>query len=84
MIEMLITKVLLGAPISLLEEVVMKTDLTPLQADGMGRFFTSPEFQQNAKIEEITLQPSVRERLHHHLKSLGDEKKLEIYEKKFI
>lgn len=84
MIEMLITKVLLGAPISLLEEVVMKTDLTPLQADGMGRFFTSTEFQQNAKIEEITLRPPVREKLHHHLKLLGDEKKLEIYEKKFI
>lgn len=84
MVEMLVTKVLLGVPISLLEEVIEKMDPNSLQADGMGRFFSSPEFQQNAKKEGIAIRPAVREKLHHHLKVLGDKEKLGIFERKLF
>ena len=84
MLEVVIVRVLSGAPIASIERAINNAALTSLQADGIGRFFISGEFQRRYKQDGIVIEKAVLEKVFAFIEQSQNEKKVNNYRNKML
>lgn len=83
-LEMLIKRVLLGAPTESINRLIEANNITLLQADGIARFLTCSQFQKKLNEEGINIPESVKEKVFALVEELGNGKKINLYQSKVL